>query len=670
VAIWQAVAATRAQEVAEKASDRADIRAAEAMRQAYRATIAAASAAINAHDPTTARQQLMGIPQTDRNWEWRHLYAKLDQASARLDAAGPALAVGPASDSQHVVSVTRDGRVVLTNLVSGEATRTLPLDVGGITDAAVSDDGLHVAVAWAPENNVGVADVNGDGKVRQVGQAPGPVSLLAIAPSGKHVAALYSDRVALWDSLNGAPPRLADAGGYWGLARFSGDGSLLAIGCRNALRVLDVASGKHVHARVLNNAGSGVDMSADNTQFITGGAGKEVHVIDLATSRDVETYSGHMGLVSQVALSSDQTRIASAGYDGTLRIWRRGVETPLAVFHMPASACSSLRFLPDGTRLLTRHANGEVRFWRADADDPDVLRAHSSYVYGVAFTADGSRLISGAWDRTLRVWDANTRACLRVLDCGPVGDPYVTSVAVSPDGRTIAAGHHKGGGQHSHIRLWNLDTGELKATFPQQLGEVRALAFSPDGAFLASGRTHAPLTLWNMRDASAPPEVLAEIGVVRGIAWSPDGQSLATTHDDGCIRIWDSTTRQMVRELRGHASHCTTCRFSPDGRLLASAAEDARLWDVASGKCLAVLDRHWDVVFSLAFSPDGTRLATGSRDTTIRIWDVAFGEEVAQLRGHGDYVYSLAFSPDGTMLASASGDSTVRIWDTHPSKLK
>jgi hypothetical protein len=112
--------------------------------------------------------------------------------------------------------------------------------------------------------------------------------------------------------------------------------------------------------------------------------------------------------------------------------------------------------------------------------------------------------------------------------------------------------------------------------------------------------------------------------------------------------------------------------FDRDGGRLASAGADrtVRLWDVATLRCVRVLEGHTDDVFAVAFHPDGTRLATAGRDRAVWLWDLERGEEVARLPGHTSYVWSLAWSPDGAMPASGSGDFTVRLWDTQPLKAR
>jgi WD40 repeat protein len=149
------------------------------------------------------------------------------------------------------------------------------------------------------------------------------------------------------------------------------------------------------------------------------------------------------------------------------------------------------------------------------------------------------------------------------------------------------------------------------------------------------------------------------------VAFSPDGALLASGGVDRTVRLWDVDARAPVATLSGHTNLVHRVAFSPGGALVASASEDhtVRLWDTKTRTEQAVL-AHGSVIYGLAFSPDGTRLATGCADNTIRLWDIATGTEVAELRGHTAYVHAVAFSPDGTRLASASGDLTARVWDS------
>jgi hypothetical protein len=112
-------------------------------------------------------------------------------------------------------------------------------------------------------------------------------------------------------------------------------------------------------------------------------------------------------------------------------------------------------------------------------------------------------------------------------------------------------------------------------------------------------------------------------GWVRGVAFSPDGALLATASTDKTARLWDPATGECVRTLTGHAEAVYGVAFSPDGRLLATASMDntAKLWDPASGECVGTLTGHAETVYGAAFSPDGRLLATASMDRTTRVWD-------------------------------------------------
>ncbi|MFM5980965.1 MAG: protein kinase domain-containing protein [Sphaerospermopsis kisseleviana] len=234
----------------------------------------------------------------------------------------------------------------------------------------------------------------------------------------------------------------------------------------------------------------------------------------------------------------------------------------------------------------------------------------------------------------------------------------VTSVAYSPDGKTLASGGDK------TIKLWAVKTGNLLQTFTGHSNLVTSVAYSPDGKTLARASNDNTIKLWAVKTGNLLHTFTGHSYWVGSVAYSPDGQTLASASNDNTIKLWDVKTGNLLHTFVGHSNSVWSVAYSPDGQTLASGSRDntIKLWEVKTGNLLQIFTGHFHWVTSVAYSPDGKTLASASNDTTIKLWEVKTGNLLQIFTGHSHWVTSVAYSPDGQTLASGSGDKTIKIW--------
>ncbi|MDQ7778362.1 MAG: protein kinase [Planctomycetota bacterium] len=252
-------------------------------------------------------------------------------------------------------------------------------------------------------------------------------------------------------------------------------------------------------------------------------------------------------------------------------------------------------------------------------------------------------------------WPRATLADARHYDC------RATCLAVSRGGETdrIACGFADG-----TVRLWEETISRDPSVIPAHGGAVASLAFSVDGAMLASAGADKIVKVWDTRSKKEICAFQGHQDAVRSVAFSRNN-ILASGSADRTVRLWDIAQKKELIALARHDGEVASVAFSPDGKVVASAGRDrtVRLWDAEKWLEIQAINAHEKWLTAVAFSPDGRMLATGSRDNTLKLWNTANGEEICAIYGHQNWINSVAFSPDGKMLVSASEDDSARLFE-------
>lgn len=380
-----------------------------------------------------------------------------------------------------------------------------------------------------------------------------------------------------------------------------------------------------------------------------------------------ETFSQILAL----AFSPDGTLLATGDVNHEIHLWRVADGTPLLSLRVNEGWIWSVAFSPDG-RLLASSANRAVHLWDGQTGEClHTLRGYSDRVFSVAFSADGQLLATGSEDHLVRIWQVRTGKLLHTLSGH---SDEVRAVAFNPCSAVLpeSAALHRSqppcllasASYDGTVRLWNAVTGRCVRVLTGHSDWVWSVAFSPDGRLLASGSSDATVKLWDVKTGRCGQTLLGHWQPIRAVAFSPNGRTLASGSGDRTVRLWDYRTGNTLRVLTGHSSWISSLAFSPDTGVLASGSEDqsVRLWDSQTHRCLKTLQGYSNGIWSVAFSPDGTRIASGSQDRLVRLWHAQTGEPLGSLSGHTSWVWSVAFSPSEDLLASSSEDRTIRLW--------
>ena len=520
----------------------------------------------------------------------------------------------------------------------------------------------------------------------------GTINAIKLSPDKTLLAVAGSAGVWLYDANTGA--ELALLNGHTqpvSSIAFSPYGDILASGSFDGkIRLWNPQTRQLL--RILSDGGQVASVTfSPNGKTIANASGTTIRLWDAHTGEPKASFGNQHSSLSSIIFSPDGETLASEDVNGNVQLWDAQTGVHKATIKSEDNygpRGPALAFSPDGT-LLARSLGTAMQLLDAETGEKrTTLEEPSDSILSMAFSADGTTLVSAGRYQTMRLWDTRTGAKI-AKRVGSLLTPPVPRYRWQPhrlrlveflsDGELFAsADSHRG-----VIRLADTSTGEVRLMLTGYTAPITSIAFSADGTSLAWTEEKDGLStniqLWDIQTGQHAATFMgknpafrhADFASFSSVSFSPDGETLAGwSSDDGTVFLWDVQTQQLKTTLAGHRSYSVIpIEFSSDGQTLASGGGSGavRLWDVQTGRAKMTLWGHTTAVRSVAFSPDGELLASGGE--AIRLWDARTGAHRVTFVADTGVVGYLTFSPDSATLASA-GNTTVQLWDIATGKRK
>jgi WD40 repeat protein len=433
-----------------------------------------------------------------------------------LDSVEAVAAAPNTGGDQWLATASTDGTVRAWNLADPGSSLVLGSHDGTAEGVAYSPDGTRV-VSTGNDGAVRIWNAKRRGTPLILRGHRGTVNAAAFSPDSRRLISVSEDGEARsWDATEtGGPVVLrGHEGAAWRVAAAPAKALTASTGSDGTVRLWNLDTHEQQVLRGRQD-GDSFAVAFDPTGRVLASSSLVENVVrlwDVTTGRQLRVLEGHEAAVWALVFSSDGQRVASAGGDGTIRVWPvTGTGEP--VVRHGAGSVRSIGFSPDG-RLVTGGADGIVRIWD-HSGEPKQLRGHRGTVWAVAFSPDGTRLVSGGTDGTVRIWSSDGT------------------------GRPVELNGHQ--------------------------GIVYSVAFSPDGRLIGSGGNDGTTRIWQAARGGDPVVVHGFGASVETVTFTRD-TDLVTAHDDGSVRAWRCEVCGPVDDVLALARKHTTRDFTPEER--------------------------------------------------------------------------------------------------------
>ena len=378
-------------------------------------------------------------------------------------------------------------------------------------------------------------------------------------------------------------------------------------------------------------------------------------------------------MVMAIAVGAEGT-LVSGGADNIIRVWAESSMVSeeesdaqlecVRTIDGHLDCINSLVVMPDGA-IVSGSSDGTVCMWDATSSGGlGRLDGHSEAVTSLCMDAEGSTLVSGGEDGTLRRWAMSTGECKCTF--GDENGVPITAVALSADSTIVF-----GGAEDASLRAFDAVSGKQKRSYSGHTAQINALFTSWDGTLVSAGGSgDNQIRVW----AESGKCLRCSKGHQYGVNALSGLQTLhryASGSDDRSVRLWDAATGEEVKVFTGHDAEVTAVVLLQSSVVSGSLDESIREWDLESGSCRQVLWGHTKGVTCLSVTTDFTHLFSGSEDYTVHVWALKSGVPapiVQTFENHTDEVTCVCVAAGGERIVTGGRDARVCICDAVASK--
>lgn len=531
----------------------------------------------------------------------------------------------------------------LTSL-DGELIHEFKGHVNGIWAIDISRNGKFVLTAGG-DFNIKLWSIDGK-ELASLKNHRAKIRSVKFSPDGELILSVSEDStIMLQDRAGNIRWQITGHNEAVNAADFSPDGKLiLTAGSDNRAILWDLdGNQKNLFIGHQDKVNS-VAFSSDGTSILTGSSDKRMILWKLDGTKIREFQD--IDVINTVSFSSDNKQVACGSDRMTISTW--DLESGLEKRYLGASPQTSKSAVsPDGKLLLALGKRYPV-IWDLESRSVRTLKIHKDAVYVMKFSANGKQILTGSFDRTVKLWDLKGNLLMNFAGENLHQD-IIISADISQDGAYVVSGSRDG-----IVVLWNKD-GEAIHTFEKNEGHITSLSFSPDNNYLIinSDIDNEGVKLWDLRNKRIVKTLKGKFITAASVFFSPDGQYILAATRERSVAIWN-LKGELIREFEAHSQSLSSASFSKDGKLILTSSGDktAKLW-TKDGTHLQTYIGHKYFLTSAVFSPDGKKIFTRSGDRTDKIYSIE-GKELLTLVSLKEGGWAVS-SPSGRFDANLEG---------------